>query len=249
MITIYYKVRTVWAMRIVTLLFTLYYSLFLTPGFAQLAREYTEEQPLIIVSDWEFPPYEFSNDKGEPDGYNIEVLNLILGRLKIPHRFVMKEWYQCTEVFNNHEADLIHALSMFYKKPPYVMTSNLITYYRIKAVRRESAPPIPSLTQLSDSDTLTVKNNDYVPLEISLHYPNHHFAVEYHSPREAIAGVHSGKYKYFLWGEQPINWKIKELSLDSLTTDDTDIPPGELRFIGYDKTLINMIDDEFARLV
>ena len=248
MITIYYKVRTVWTMRIVTLLFTLYYSLFLTPGFAQLAREYTEEQPLIIVSDWEFPPYEFSNDKGEPDGYNVEVLNLILGRLKIPHRFVMKEWYQCTEAFNNHEADLIHALAMFYKEKPYVMTSNLITYYRIKAVRRESAPPIPSLTQLSDSDTLTVKNNDYVPLEISLHYPNHHFAVEYHSPREAIAGVHSGKYKYFLWGEQPINWKIKELSLDSLTTDDTDIPPGELRFIGYDKTLINMIDDEFARL-
>ena len=29
---------------------------------AQQIHEYTEEQPLVIVSDWEFPPYEFSND-------------------------------------------------------------------------------------------------------------------------------------------------------------------------------------------
>ena len=66
------KVRTVWAMRIVALLFIIHYSLFLAPGFAQQIRNYTEEQPLVIVSDWEFPPYEFSNDNGEPDGYNVE---------------------------------------------------------------------------------------------------------------------------------------------------------------------------------
>ena len=43
------------------------------PAEAQWAREYTEEQPLVIVSDWEFPPYEFRNDHGEADGYNVEV--------------------------------------------------------------------------------------------------------------------------------------------------------------------------------
>ena len=243
---IHHKVITVWMVRMVAILFTIHCSLFTT--YAQRAREYTEERPLIIISDWEFPPYEFSNDQGEPDGFNIEVLNLILGRLKIPHRFVMKEWYQCVDAFNNHEADLIHALTMNYKEQPYEMTSNLIHYYRIKAVRHENTPPFPPLKQLSESDTITVKNNDYVPMEISLHNPNHPFAMEYHSPREAIAGIHNGKYKYFLWGEQPVKWKIKEMNLDSLTTDDTDIPPGELRFIGYDKDLINMIDDEYARL-
>ena len=38
---------------------------------AKYIREYTTEKPLIIVSDWEFPPYEFRNDMGEPDGYNV----------------------------------------------------------------------------------------------------------------------------------------------------------------------------------
>ena len=61
---------------------------------AKYIREYTTDKPLIIVSDWEFPPYEFRNDMGEPDGYNVEVLNLILDKLGIPHKFIMKEWYQ-----------------------------------------------------------------------------------------------------------------------------------------------------------
>ena len=51
---------------------------------ANYMREYTEEKPLIIVSDWEFPPYEFRNDHGEPDGYNVEVLNMILDKLNVP---------------------------------------------------------------------------------------------------------------------------------------------------------------------
>ena len=58
------------------------------PARAQATREYTREHPLIIVSDWEFPPYEFRNDAGEPDGYNVEVLNLVLDKLDIPHQFV-----------------------------------------------------------------------------------------------------------------------------------------------------------------
>ena len=99
------------------------------PAEALFIREYTEDRPLTIVSDWEFPPYEFRNDRGEPDGYNVEVLDLILTRLEIPHRFVMKEWYQCTETFEKREADLIHALTFKYKQRPYVMTQNMITYY------------------------------------------------------------------------------------------------------------------------
>ena len=42
--------------------------------------------------------------------------------------------------------------------------------------------------------------------------------------------------------------KIREFGLDSLVLDDTDIPAGELRIIGYDKELITAIDDAFARL-
>ena len=214
---------------------------------AQYLREYTEDNPLVIVSDWEFPPYEFRNDKGEPDGYNIEILNTILGKLGIPHKYLMMEWYKCTETFDNHQADLIHALKFKYDNSSVEYTHNMITYYNIRAVRLRSTRPLRHISQLSASDTLTLKKNDYVDLKIA-ERPNNVFTIEYHSPREALMGIRTGKYKYFLWGEQPLKMKVKELGLSGIEYDETDIPSGELRIIGYDKELIHAIDDMYARL-
>ncbi len=214
---------------------------------ATYIREYTEERPLIIVSDWEFPPYEFRNDIGEPDGYNVEVLSKILDYLDIPHRYIMQEWYQATKTFDKREADLIHALSYLYNRRPYVMTQNMITYYRIKAARLSSTKPLAKLNELGANDTLVFKSNDYAALQIK-NRKDLKFITEHHSPKDALSGIHYGKYKYYTWGEYPLKLKIKELGLDSIVLDDIDIPTGELRIIGYDKDLIDAIDETYARL-
>ena len=217
------------------------------PANAQLSREYTADRPLTIVSDWEFPPYEFRNDRGEPDGYNVEVLDLILKRLEIPHKFVMQEWYLCTRTFENREADLIHALSYMYKKRPYVMTQNMITYYPLRSVRRKSQEPLTRISQLSRGDTLMLKNNDYAALRIKQERDSS-FKVEYRSPKEALTAIRNGRNSHYIWGEIPLKMKIKEYALDSLVLDEIDIPAGELRIIGYDKEIIEAIDDTYARL-
>ena len=217
------------------------------PAEALFIREYTEDRPLVIVCDWEFPPYEYRNDKGDADGYNVAVLHTILSKLKIPHRFEMKEWYQAVETFNARQADLIHALAFIYNQRPYVMTQNMITYYNVKMARLKGTKAITKLSELGPEDTLCIKKNDYVALRISEREDNQ-FAIEYHNPREALTGIRNGKYKYAAWGEIPLSLKIKELDIDNIVLDDIDIPAGELRIIGYDKELIDAIDDGYARL-
>jgi signal transduction histidine kinase len=231
---------------IISILTLLLLSSIPTPSRAQYAREYTEEHPLIIASDWEFPPYEFRNDNGEPDGYNVDVLNLVLDKLGIPHRFVMQEWYQAVKTFENREADLIHALSGIYRQHPYAMTQNMITYYPLKTVRRKSQEPLTKISQLNPGDTLMAKKNDYAPVTIL--GGEHHFTLEYRSPKEALTSIRSGRNSYYIWGELPLKMKIREFALDSLVLDDIDIPAGELRIIGYDQKLIADIDDAYARL-
>ena len=174
----------------------------LLPAKAQFAREYTKENPLIIVSDWEFPPYEFRNDNGEPDGYNVEILNLVLDKLNIPHQFVMQEWYQATKTFEDHQADLIHALAGFYNRYPYVITQNMITYYPLKSVRRKSQKPLSRISQLSADDTLMVKNNDYAALSVQQMDPQ--FTIEYRSPKEALTAIRNGRDSYYIWEDQGI---------------------------------------------
>ena len=217
------------------------------PAEALFIREYTEDRPLVIVCDWEFPPYEYRNDKGDADGYNVTVLHTILTKLKIPHRFEMKEWYQAIETFNTRQADLIHALTFIYNERPYVMTQNMINYYSVKLARLKGTRAISKLSDLGPEDTLCIKKNDYVALRIS-EREGDQFTVEYHNPREALTGIRNGKYKYAAWGEIPLSLKIKELDIDNIVLDDIDIPAGELRIIGYDKELIDAIDDGYARL-
>ena len=209
--------------------------------------DYTEEHPLVIVCDWDFRPFEFIDIQGHPAGYNIDVLNLILDQLGIPHKFVMQEWHVATEMFEKRQADLIHALFYFYKEHPYVATHKYINYYNLKTARRADVPPLIRIHDIQRTDTVLVKEDDYAAMTFNI-MGDSTIVTEYHTPKDALTGIRQGKYKYYIWGEEPLKSKIQELGLDSLVLDDVDIPAGELRIIGYNKDLIDIIDDQYTRL-
>lgn len=242
-----YQHKVTIVVKVLLILFTVHYALFPLSVSAKETFGYTEEKPLVIVCDWDFQPFEFLNNDGQPDGFNVDVLNLILNHLNVPHKFVMQEWYLATEMFEKREADLIHALYTYYKDEPYQPTKKYINYYNVKVARRLDMPPLNTLRSLGGNDTLMLKNNDYAALRIN-EMVDRPFFVEYHSPKDALTGIRSGRYKYFIWGEVPLASKMKELSLDSIALDEIDIPAGELRIIGYNKELVDIIDDEYTRL-
>ena len=208
---------------------------------------YTQSNPLVIVCDWDFRPFEFQDSEGKPSGYNVEVLEKILDDLDIPYKFVMQEWHEATTMFERQEADLIHALSFYYKRRPFVSTQKYVNYYVVKAARHIKTPPLCRLADIGINDTLMVKRDDYVALRLQ-DMNDKTFSVRYSSPKEGLTAVRNRQYPYFVWGEIPLNRKIQELHLDSLVLDDIDIPAGELRVIGYDKAIIDIIDDQYTRL-
>ena len=208
---------------------------------------YSKEHPLVIVGDWDFRPFEFINTEGEPAGYNVDVLNIILDKLDIPHKFVMEDWHMATSKFKRREADLIHALYFFYKDKPYVSTHKYINYYNLKIARRTDMSPLHKLRELQPTDTVLVKEDDYAAMALA-NMGEQPFTTEFHSPKDGLTGIKHGKYKYYIWGELPLSHKIQELGLDSIVLDDIDIPSGELRIIGYNQELVDIIDDQYTRL-
>ena len=225
-------------------LFFILFHLSFSPSWAQ---KYTKEQPLVIVCDWDFRPFEFINVEGQPTGYNIDVMHMVLNKLDIPHKFVMEEWHVATDMFKNHDADLIHALYFFFKDDPFVATQKYINYYNLKVARRSDAQPLNKLRDLQPTDTVLVKKEDYAAMSLAA-MGKLPFTIEYHSPKDGLTGITQGKYKYYIWGAIPLAHKIQELGLDSIALDDIDIPAGELRIIGYDKELIDLIDDQYTRM-
>ena len=120
---------------------------------AKFTDRYNERNPLIIVCDWDLPPYEFLNDMGQPSGYHVDLLDVILDKLDIPHQFVMKETPQAIATFEQRKADLFAAPSSLFKGKECYLSSSILSYYRIKVATRSDAPRLKLI-----SDSIDIKH-------------------------------------------------------------------------------------------
>ena len=213
----------------------------------QLSDTYTKQRPVVIVCDWDKAPYEFLNNNGQPSGSNIDVMQAVMKELNLPCRFVMKDWSIALKTFERGDADIILANARRYRSEPYVLSENIVNYNRIRVAMRSDSVGMVSLNQL-ESDGAVFKPGDYSAFYFMDGDTMRNRRMEFQTPKVALLGVLNGDYKYYVWGEEPLKWKIKELNLDGIALNDVGIPISEIHIIGRDRQLIEQIDDQYSRL-
>lgn len=208
------------------------------------------KKKITIVCDWDFAPYEFLNSEGKPDGYNIELLCEILKRLDVPYEFVMKARKQNIGIFLAHKADLIIDYRDRYIGPGYYRTRTPMGYYRVVAARKYDTPPISNTRQLMKNGSVVFNSsNDSISYTLLGSMADSLDQMDFQSPRTALSGVAEGLYKYFIWGEQPLKWKIKEYNVEGVSCDVLkDLKATEIHVVGYDRQLIDDIDNMYVRM-
>ena len=231
------------------LLFYLFTFLPFPASAQQLTDKYTKERPVVIVCDWDKPPYEFLDDKGHPSGSNIDVMQAVMKQLGLPCRFVMKEWSIALKTFERGDADLVLANARRYRHDPYVLSENIINYNRIRVAMRagQDSAGIISLKRL-EQEGAVFKPGDYSAYYFRDGDSLNTGFMEFQTPKVALMGIINGDYKYYVWGEEPLRWKIKELNLKDIVLCDVSIPISEIHVVGRDRELIEEIDDQYSRL-
>ena len=237
------------------LLITLYTFILLTAnavGAGLHAQNiYTAERPLVIVCDWDKPPYEFRNDAGQPAGFNVDVLTEILDDMKIPYKFRMNEWSKVVEEFMQGKADIILDNVRRYRNDDrFFYTQNIISYDRpcVATVISDSAKVIP-LETLDASNETVFYPGDYTAIYFRKKMMNEDKPIHYELAKTALEGLETGKYRYFMWSEEQLKWKVKELDLeDKIKLNEINLSLGKIHIIGHDKRLINEIDAHYSRL-
>ncbi|MBQ9678102.1 MAG: transporter substrate-binding domain-containing protein [Prevotella sp.] len=211
--------------------------------------KFDEEHPIVIAGDWDKPPYEYQNDRGEPAGSNIDVMRAVMKQMGIPCKFLLKEWGSAIKAFERGEADLILANARRYKKAPYYYSQNIINYNRIRVLMRGDTVPPLSLKQLVEGGVV-LKPSDYTFAYFLAEDSAYIRQIEFQSPKVALIGIRDNDYKYFVWGEEPLKWKMKELGLEQedFILSEVNIPVSDIHVIGRDKDLIDEIDDIYSRL-
>ena len=80
-------------------------------------RQYTKEQPLVYEDVWDLWPYSFLNDNGEPEGYNIDLIRLMMQRLDIPYIIKLKSAEETFNDLKSGKSDLTLGLAVGYHDP------------------------------------------------------------------------------------------------------------------------------------
>ena len=232
--------------KILTILFTIHCSLF-TVSAQSLNDKYTAKRPVVMVCDWDKPPYEFLNDNGEPAGSNIDVMRAVMKEIGVPIKFVMKEWSIALKTFERGDADIILANTRRYRKEPYVVSNNIVNYNRIRVATHSDSTSMITFKQL-EREGAVFKPGDYSAFYFMDGDSINTNLMEFQTPKVALLGLLNGDYKYYVWGEEPLKWKIKELNLEGIVLNDVGIPISELHIVGRDRQLIEQIDDQYSRL-
>ena len=108
-------------------------------------EKYTEKQPLVVISDLDFPPYEYRSDEGDAIGFNIDLIDKVLNKLHIPYVVKMYEWQKAVEIFNNREADIIFAPTQLKLNHAYY-SKNAISQYKACIVYKKGTKKITKLS-------------------------------------------------------------------------------------------------------
>ena len=233
--------------KVLSILITLCLSLAATSA-QTLSDKYNDKRPVTIVCDWDKPPYEFLNNQGEPAGSNIDAMKAVMKEIGIPVKFVMKEWSIALKTFERGDADIIIANARRYRKEPFVVSDNIINYNRIRVATRGDSTKMITFKQL-EREGAVFKPGDYSANYFIDNGDSLTIAsIEFQTPKVALMGIIHGDYKYYVWGEEPLKWKIKELNLEGLSLSDVGIPISEVHAIGYDPQLMDEIDDQYSRL-
>ncbi|MFA4923152.1 MAG: transporter substrate-binding domain-containing protein [Ignavibacteriaceae bacterium] len=108
------------------------------------------ERQITVGLNYDFPPYEFINAEGKPDGYTIDFVKAVAEVMNLKVTYVAKPWYEIRRMLANREIDAL--TGMLYSKEREErqrFSSSILTVHYSIFTRNESLG-IKSLKSLKD---------------------------------------------------------------------------------------------------
>ena len=214
---------------------------------AEYARVYTEEKPLIFEDSEAIWPYSFINDAGEPDGYCVDLLKILMRELEIPFEIRLKPHQTTLTDLQTGKADLILGLGDVYEEHygHYGRTSVTLLTQSV-ATHKGANKRVNNFRDL--------KNQKVYVKDSSL---CHHLMVDYgwgqnaivsHDPAKALQKINDTKEGQMVWNTMTLQWLIDHYKLGGLTLSPVNMPHGETKFLSNDTLLLKAIDDTYFLL-
>lgn len=192
-----------------------------------LAEEKGQRQgfKIVVGGDYNYPPYEFIDETGEPAGYNVDLTRAIAEVMGFDVEIRLRPWWETLRALKAGDIDAVQG--MFYSKERDnrfdFSNPHAVVYHALFA--RKSSPSVESLEGLRGKDVIVMRGDiahDYL-LQIGL--SSNLTLVE--TQADALRLLASGKHDYALIAKLPASHWMNELKLSNLVTVGPPILPSK----------------------
>jgi polar amino acid transport system substrate-binding protein len=169
--------------------------LFIPGNDAQAKPKQDQKHSRIIVGgDYNYPPHEFLNDHGEPDGYNVEMTRAIGRVMGLDVEIVLGPWDELRDKLKRGEIDVIQGILKSTEREKYLDFSAPYAIISQSIFARKGSAKKITLNDLNDHEVI-VQKNGFMQEHLRIHAPRCRFiAVDTHV--DALRLLASGKHEY-----------------------------------------------------
>jgi len=213
------------------------------------ARIYTEQNPLIYEDSWDLWPYSYLNDNGEPDGFNIDLIKMLMEELNIPYVIKLKSQQEAFDDLKAGMSDLTLGLAVGFHDAYGLYGKNAITLFTQSLVSPKDQPvKVKTFRDLSKSDVKVIVNDSSLCHHLMLDYNWENHAIVEKDMREAIQEVSTNGEGMIVWNTLSLKWLMRRYQIENLQLTPVNMPHGEYKFMSNDQALLDRLDEAYSKL-
>lgn len=204
-------------------------------------HSYTKEHPLVYEDSWDLWPYTFLNEQGQPDGFSIDLIKLLLKELGIPYVIKLKSNQEAFNDLRDGKSDLRMGLAAGFHDEYGKYSRNAVTLFTQSVASPKKIPAtIHTLRDLSHNKVIVYKNS--LCHHLMEDYGWGENAIPYSDIGEAIQKVSNDESGQIVWNTLSLKWLLNKYQMENLELTAVDMPHGEYKFMSNDTRLLNQLD-------
>lgn len=209
-----------------------------------LAKEQLKDT-LLIKGDCDFPPYEFINQKGEPDGFAIELIQAIMQELDIPYKIELDVYHKTFEDFREGHVDLLTTIESIACRKGEFVFGPIHNHAIPNAVTHKDTPLIKTKADLAGKQILVLQE------DACHHYLKDEYGDQLILVDRLIDGLRlltEQPDAVLVCGGEVARAIIFRYGFSELQLSPIDLPQIDLCFAGKEERLMARISHAFATL-
>ena len=175
---------------------------------------------LLISGSKDYPPFEFINDDGEPDGFNVDIVKALMQELHYAYKLNLDEWENVIDNIQHKRTDVIIGIVYVPEKFNDIRFSFPICTMNRSLITREN-DKYNSIDDLRGKEIIVERNGWFQDFLVKNQITDK--IIEANDIHECIQLLSSGKHDAVLAGELVSYYSIKKLHIDNLTVKDLNI--------------------------